>query len=64
MGKLAYDSIRLHFILDESVRQVQDKGFVQMLQEARDGIITEDKYTEWKQAKLLRVFYALTKPCF
>ena len=42
MGKLAYDSIRHHFILDESVRQVQDKPFIEMLQQARDGNISED----------------------
>lgn len=50
VGKLAYDSIRHHYILDESVRQVQDRRFI----EACDGNISEDKYTEWNKRTLLQ----------
>lgn len=34
IGRLAYDVINAHFILDESVRQLGDNKFTGMLQEA------------------------------
>eukprot|EP00943_MAST-04B_sp_MAST-4B-sp1_P008330 g8330.t1 len=53
IGKLAYDSIRHHFILDESVRQFGDKEFAGMLQEARDGKISEGNYVNWNRRTLI-----------